>query len=149
MRLQDLYNTREQVYCSIQFDPVNQWLYATWAGPVPTSDAERGAEAYLSTLRHFYSPALLNDNSQISGPWFDSTDWLEQIWAPAAAALGLRFIAHVTAPGMLAATADVAARQPFGEQFELQIFDDLATAQDWLRAQLRTLKRAEEKSPTG
>lgn len=34
---------------------------------------------------------------------------------------------------MLAATADVAARRPFGSQFELQIFDDLTEAQRWLR----------------
>ncbi|RTQ52467.1 hypothetical protein EJV47_05500 [Hymenobacter gummosus] len=135
MRLQDLYNQDEQVYCSIQFDPANRWLQANWAGFVPTRDAERGAEAYLSSLRHFPSPCLLNDNSQLSGPWFSSTAWLEHIWAPVAAERGLRYVAHVTPPHLLASTADVAARRPFGEQFELQIFDDLTMARQWLRSQ--------------
>lgn len=139
MRLQDLYNQDEHVYCSIQLDPVHRWLYATWQGFVPTKDAERGAEAYLSALRHFPSPCLLNDNSRLSGPWFDSTGWLEHIWAPAAAALGLRYVAHVTPPHLLGVTADVAARRPFGNQFELQIFDDLNQARDWLRSQQRLM----------
>ncbi|RAK69823.1 STAS/SEC14 domain-containing protein [Hymenobacter edaphi] len=140
MRLQDLYNRSEQVYCSIHHDPVDRWLYAAWEGFVPTDDAERGAEAYLSSLRHFPSPCLLNDNSRQSGPWFDSTAWLEHIWAPTATQLGLRYVAHVTPPYLLAATADVAARRPFGEQFELQIFDDLDQARHWLRSQQLTLR---------
>ncbi|KAA9339654.1 hypothetical protein F0P96_03305 [Hymenobacter busanensis] len=132
MRLHDLYNDDEHLYCSIQFDAANQWLYATWQGYVPTPDAERGAEAYLTELRQRHCPGLLNDNSRIAGPWFDSTAWLEQIWAPQAAELGLRYVAHVTPPDGFAASLDVAARRPFGTQFELQIFDDLTAAQDWL-----------------
>ncbi|OON70149.1 hypothetical protein [Hymenobacter sp. CRA2] len=142
MRLLDLYNQDEQLYCSIQLDRANEWIYATWMGYVPTDDAERGAEAYLSSLKHFTCPYLLNDNSRISGPWFDSTTWLEHVWAPVASELGLRYIAHVTPPDMLDTTADVADRRPFGNQFELQIFDDMAAAQEWLHSKQQLIRQA-------
>jgi hypothetical protein len=38
---------------------------------------------------------LLNDNSQLTGPWFESTDWLAHVWLPQAEHLGLRYVAHV------------------------------------------------------
>jgi hypothetical protein len=54
-----------------------------------------GAEAYLFHAVQTPSAMLLNDNSQLTGPWFESTDWLAHVWLPQAEHLGLRYVAHV------------------------------------------------------
>jgi hypothetical protein len=134
MRLHDLYNGHEQPYCSVSLENDNQWLRAVWRGDVPLQDAERGAQTYLEALRQVRAPFLLNDNSLIAGPWFDSTEWLVSVWAPQAAALGLRYIAHVTPPGVFSITAEALTYRPFGKQFELQVFDNVEEAEIWLRS---------------
>jgi len=54
-----------------------------------------GAEAYLRHAVTQPSPFLLNDNSRLQGPWFESLDWLLDVWTPQAARLGLRYVAHI------------------------------------------------------
>jgi hypothetical protein len=73
---------------------------------------------------------LLNDNSQITGPWFDSVDWLQRVWAPQAASLGLRYVAHVAQPHTEADLGSVLVSEPFSNHFEVQVFsssEDAAT----------------------
>lgn len=74
---------------------------------------------------------LLNDNSQLSGPWFERVDWLAHVWVPQAKRLGLRYVAHVVQTDrhydiltLLKLTAI---------PFELEIFSEVADAQRWLR----------------
>jgi hypothetical protein len=62
---------------------------------------------------------LLNDNSQIKGPWFDSVDWLQRVWAPQAASLGLRYVAHVAQPHTEADLGSVLVSEPFSNHFEV------------------------------
>ncbi|MGI4742679.1 MAG: hypothetical protein ACRYG7_46565 [Janthinobacterium lividum] len=93
-----------------------------------------GALNYLAQAGPFHSLYLLNDNTRLQGPWFDSVEWLERVWLPAAIQLGLRYIAHVvqadTHHDILTLTCPV----PITDVLELQLFDDVASAQEWLRA---------------
>ncbi|UOQ51381.1 hypothetical protein [Hymenobacter cellulosivorans] len=75
---------------------------------------------------------LLNDNSGVTGPWFDSIDWLEHVWAPQVAALGLRYVAHVLPTNDFPSVLPPA--NTFAGQFELQIFSTVAEAEQWLRS---------------
>jgi len=93
----------------------------------------RGAEAYLQYAAQSNCPFLLNDNSQLRGPWFDSFDWLVDVWVPKAAQLGLRAVAHVVQADQ--ASDSLTTRLPFPLPFELQIFQSPADAQHWLSQQ--------------
>jgi hypothetical protein len=122
---------RDHSSCALRYDEVEHWLCATWRGYVDPLEAIRGAEAYLLYAAHAPSARLLNDNSQLSGPWFESVDWLAHVWVPQAERLGLRYVAHVT-------QADghhdiLTLLEPAVLPFDLQIFDDLSDAQHWLR----------------
>lgn len=91
----------------------------------------RGAEAYLRHAAHTASPYLLNDNSQLRGPWFDSLDWLAEVWVPQAAAMGLRYVPHVL---QMDRHSDILPRRlPAAVPFDLQIFDNVGDTEHWLQ----------------
>lgn len=122
---------RDHSSCALFYDETEHWLCATWRGYVDPVEAMHGAEAYLAHAIQTPSAMLLNDNSQLTGPWFESTDWLAHVWLPQAERLGLRYVAHVV-------QADqhddiVTSLKPTNLPFELQIFHELAQAQHWLR----------------
>lgn len=123
---------RDHSSCALTYDETERWLRATWRGYIDPIEAMHGAEAYLQHALGTPSPFLLNDNSQLSGPWFESTDWLAHVWLPQAQRLGLRYVAHVV-------QADgrhdiLTLLKPTESPFDLQIFSTVTDAAHWLRA---------------
>lgn len=118
--------------CMLSHEP-GGWLRATWRGFVDTEEAMRGAESYLRTLAGLRSPLLLNDNVALLGPWFDSVEWLERIWLPQARQMGLRYIAHVVQADSLSDILTVMLRGGPVSGVEIQIFQQVAEAEAWLR----------------
>ena len=122
---------RDHSTCALTYEPENHWLRATWRGFTDPAEAMRGAEAYLRLAARTPCPLLLNDNSALRGPWFDSLDWLAEVWVPQAGRLGLRCVAHVLQADR---HSDVLPpHMPAAVPFELQIFRNLAEAEEWLR----------------
>ena len=119
--------------CTLTYEEANHWLRATWRGFVDPEEALRGAQSYLDSLAEFRCPLLLNDNTALHGPWFDSLDWLERVWVPQATRLGLRHVAHVVQADTLHDIITGMHRYPTGHFFDLQIFDQVTEAEDWLR----------------
>lgn len=117
----------------LTFEEQDQWLRATWSGLVGNYEAMQGAKAYLDKVAPFPCACLLNDNQALRGPWFNSVEWLEHAWLPQAQHLGLRYIAHVvqanTGTDILTLTDS-----HYVEHLELQLFDDVEHAQEWLRS---------------
>jgi hypothetical protein len=120
--------------CTLTYEESNGWLRATWRGFIDSEEANRGADSYLKQLADIRCPYLLNDNTALRGPWFDSLDWLMRIWAPQAARMGLRYVAHVVQADTKHDTVTSAPLNPATCLFELQLFDNLAEAEEWLRS---------------
>jgi hypothetical protein len=120
-------------HCITEYIPAERWLRTTWQGFVSPADAEQGAQTVLEPLQSEPIPYLLNDNSQIQGPWFDSVSWLQRVWAPQAARLGLRYVAHVAQPHTEDDLGMVLQHHPFRNLFEVQVFSAVADATTWLR----------------
>lgn len=59
---------------------------------------------------------LLNDNSRIQGPWFDSMNWLQRARPHTKDDLG-----------------SILWHNPFDNLFEVQVFLSVDEASDWLR----------------
>ena len=119
--------------CILSEEP-GGWLRATWRGFVDMQEALRGADSYLRTLQGLRNPYLLNDNVELMGPWFDSIEWLERVWVPQATAIGLRYVAHVVQADSLSDILTVNFKQGTTGPIELQIFQQVAEAEAWLRA---------------
>lgn len=119
--------------CTVYYNKPPGWLRAVWLGYVDATEAHIGASRLLEVEEQLRCPYLLNDNSGLQGPWFDSMDWLSQVWLPQAAALGLRYVAHVPQPGDLAGEMAAVNQAPLPEEVEIQVFDVAADAEQWLR----------------
>jgi hypothetical protein len=118
--------------CTLTFDEPNGWLRATWRGFIDSEEANYGASQYLEQLATISCPYLLNDNTGLRGPWFDSLDWLMRIWAPQAARMGLRYVAHVVQADTRHDTITEAPLNPATCLFDLQLFDNVLMAEEWL-----------------
>lgn len=93
-----------------------------------------GALNYLAQVGPFHSLYFLNDNTDLRGPWFNSIEWLDRVWLPQAIHLGLRYIAHVVQADTHSDILTLTCPVPITDVLELQLFDDVASAQEWLRA---------------
>jgi hypothetical protein len=119
--------------CTLTLEEPDQWLRATWRGFIDPEEAYRGASNYLEQLSTIHCPYLLNDNTALHGPWFDSVEWLMRIWAPQAARMGLRYVAHVVQADTKHDTITATPRNPAACLFDLQLFDNVPEAEEWLR----------------
>ena len=117
----------------LMFEESNQWLRASWRGFLDPYEVMRGAEHYLAQTAPFPCPYLLNDNSNLRGAWFDSVEWLERAWLPRALELGLRYIAHVVPPLARMDMLTLHFPAPLVGSLELQVFQHVAEAEEWLR----------------
>ncbi len=120
--------------CKLTFEQHQGWLRATWTGQINTNDAMDGARSYLNRVGPLHCLYLLNDNMALHGPWFDSIEWLERAWLPQAIQLGLRYIAHVVQADTHTDILTLTYPSPLVGLVELQFFDDVAPAEDWLRS---------------
>lgn len=118
--------------CVLQYEEAAQWLSATWSGLIGHAEAVQGATGYLDKVENHPSQFLLNNNLALHGPWFNSVEWLEQTWLPKAQQLGLRYIAHVVQADSGCDILTLTSSAYMNELVELQLFYNLAEAQDWL-----------------
>ncbi|WP_426491780.1 hypothetical protein [Hymenobacter sp. 102] len=131
--LQRLLSTPDDaVYCQLTYDPKSHWLRTKWQGFVGPDLAMQGGVASLEMLNIYHCPYLLNDNSALEGPWFDSVYWLTREWGPAAARAGLRYVAHVTQAHKFATSFTATPVHMLFTAFEIQLFDTTTEAVEWL-----------------
>lgn len=122
---------QDRSFCDLFYNEAEGWLQAVWRGYVDQKEAQWGAQVYLEQVKRMPSAFLLNDNSGLLGPWFESLEWLVDVWVPEAHQLGLRYVAHVVQADQ---HHDVLTDRLHGTApFELQIFQDPADARRWLR----------------
>ena len=126
--------------CTLSFEEPDGWLRATWRGFVDPAEALRGAENYLAHAAPFKCPYLLNDNLALRGPWFDSLEWLERVWLPHALTLGLRYVAHVVQADTRTDILTLNFPEPLVGVVDLQIFEQVAHAEMWLRSCQQRIK---------
>lgn len=131
MHLNTNVDLQDKSFCDLSYNKAEGWLQAIWQGYVDQTEAHWGAQSYLQHVARMPSAFLLNDNSGLQGPWFESLEWLVDVWVPQAKLLGLRYVAHVVQADQ---HHDVLTDRLHGAApFELQIFHDPADARQWLR----------------
>ncbi|MBT9393626.1 hypothetical protein KLP40_10675 [Hymenobacter sp. NST-14] len=117
----------------ISYDTENQWLYADWQGEHTQDSARVGCHHIQTALGQYPTSKLLNDNSNLSRPQMQLTEWGVN-WLREMYGQGLRFVAWVYAP-------DYPGRKPsdalvrYLEKPTVLAFDDVATAFLWLSRQ--------------
>ncbi len=129
----ELKNESGQIFLTIEFDALNQWVYANWSGYQTRASIRQGADTYLEVLAQYNCPYLLNDNRWVAGPWSQVTEWITQDWVPRAIALGLIHFAHVISPESLARLSAENLQHRISASLQMQIFENAEKAKEWLR----------------
>jgi hypothetical protein len=127
---------RDHSSCALSYNEAEGWIEGVWQGYVDQTEAMQGAEAYLQHAITRPSPFLLNDNSKLQGPWFESLDWLLDVWTPQAARLGLRYVAHIVQADQHHDIFTERLLRTGTLPYELQLFQNGADARAWLREQV-------------
>ena|SRR6478736_3584915 len=112
--------------------PDNSYIHARWIGVQSLETVMRGGELYINMLLENPCEKLLNDHSELIGPWLVATDWIAQEWTPKVRALGLKYMAQVLAPGIYGQLSFHELHQRIDHDFSITMFDDAFSAQHWL-----------------
>ena len=129
--IQELKSPTGRVYLTIDTDTANRWILVDWIGYLTADSIRAGAQAYTDALAKSSFSCVLNDTRSVRGPWDHSMDWVINVWAPNAAAAGLKHFAMVSTPESL---ADGSAANFYAQltAFQAEVFDNLSSARAWL-----------------
>ncbi|KAA9345545.1 hypothetical protein [Adhaeribacter soli] len=113
--------------------PDNAFIHARWIGIQSVATVMEGGNFYVSMLQKQPCPRLLNDHSELIGPWEVANEWIASDWTPKVRALGLQYMAQVLAPGIYGKMSFHQLHQRIEGQFEIMMFDKEAPARKWLQ----------------
>lgn len=129
--IQEFKSPTGRVFLTIETDTFNRWILVDWIGYLTADSIRTGAAAYTEALAKSGFSCVLNDTRSVRGPWDHSMDWVINVWAPNAAAAGLKHFAMVSTPESL---ADGSAANFYAQltAFQAEVFDNLSSARAWL-----------------
>ncbi|WP_162910697.1 hypothetical protein [Hymenobacter oligotrophus] len=122
------------VYLTAERNRTEGWIYARWSGIQTLSTVTEGGLAYLDMLRDEPCAKLLNDHSELVGPFSEANDWIAQVWTPRTIEAGLRYFAQVLAPGIFGQLSLQDLHMRIGDLLEMRLFDNIDEAKNWLRS---------------
>ena len=122
------------MYLTAERNREEGWIYAHWVGVQTRHTVMEGGMAYVEMLRAEPCSKLLNDHRELVGRFLDANDWIAQVWTPLIMQAGLRYFAHVLSPGIFGQISIEDLHQRIGNQFEMQFFEDIEAAKEWLRS---------------
>ena len=118
------------------YDLVNKWLYVTWRGEHDEKSSLAGCVTVLNKVRQTKITRILNDSSQVLDGWSELVRWIGQEFFQVLADEGVVAIAWVTAHDW-PARADIDKVIGFTTRPLVDIFEDVESAYNWLRAMHR------------
>ena len=128
----ELFNSMGIVFFSTEYDHRHDWVYNYWKGYQTFDNVVAGAKACLAKLQEHHCSRILNDNSQVSGPWDHANPWIRKEWMPQAIKAGLKYFAHVVTPNTLTEMSAKDMHRNAAGIFEMRVFSDLREARTWL-----------------
>jgi hypothetical protein len=134
----EIRNRFGEVYLTIEYHDASQLVYNNWLGYQTYASIVAGANICLKLIAEHHCPYLLNDNSQVVGPWDHTLEWLTTDWAPRAMTAGLTHFAHIVSPDSFAAFSAHNMHTEINQNFQMSIFDSIIEGLDWLRAAQRS-----------
>ncbi len=129
MALRLLYETP---HLRLSYDYFNEWLVADWTGNQDLESVQTGCLQMLEAVRSERCHKVLNDNTLVTSMWSDAAEWGGRVWFPAMAEAGLEYFAWVYSPNVYSRLSTDLTLQ-YTSQPIIATFDDMETAQAWLR----------------
>jgi hypothetical protein len=72
---------------------------------------------------------VLNDNTEVTGPWQEAAEWTANVWFPDMISAGLKHFAWIFSPNIF---AELSARKAMPSSNVVKSFGSYQDAYDWL-----------------
>jgi len=132
MKLQ-IKNKFNKVYYTAEYNKTTNHIYGNWTGFITVEEVKEACLQCITLMEQTRCPNLLNDNSQVTGPWHGANEWIASVWMPKALSLGLKKFAHIVSPNIFAAmSVEQLVTKVEGLGFEMQTFPNEQVAKEWL-----------------
>ncbi|QHL86534.1 hypothetical protein GU926_03385 [Nibribacter ruber] len=135
MQINELKKVSGEVYFEVRRSPDNAYLFVNWVGRQSLESIMLGGNQILALLREQPCKAVINSNQELVGPWEVGVPYLALKWVPSAIALGLRYFAHITAPGVYGQRSYDLFKKSVQVPLLMHQFKEVSTAELWLEAQ--------------
>jgi hypothetical protein len=125
-------NANGDKYCTVIYDPGNQWVYDSWSGIFGSQENFRkGLMCVRDMMRQHHAPRGLSDTSNMVGSYDGSKAWVQAEIIPELVKAGLRHHAMVISQNIFSklSTKDYVMTM---KDYEVQLFDSLEKAKLWL-----------------
>lgn len=133
----DFHNSFGKLFLTTEYTSRHNWIYNNWLGLLATDGVKQGSLGILDLLVRTNCPYMLNDNRLLQGSWKQANDWIEHIWMPQALAAGLRYHAHIVAPGVFGQASAEDLHLRVGDHFQMRLFEEEDEARGWLQEMQR------------
>lgn len=118
----------------LSYNSKYNWIYSDWIGMHSLVTIQKAKGVVLEWFRETGATKYITDNSNVVGGWDTANDWLADVWTPKAVEAGMRYVAHIHAPGIYGKLSMKALQPRIENLITIQMFDDLSDAEDWLRS---------------
>lgn len=146
MQKLELKNHFGKVFFTLDYNEKDGFIYANWIGFVNVDNVIEGATKVLEAFESTLCPSFINDNRELTGPWKNANDWIENTWTPRALQSGLKNFAFVVSPNIFGelSAKDLGLRLD-NIGFEMQTFKDYDKAVAWIKERNLIIKALESK----
>jgi hypothetical protein len=116
----------------ISYDPDTGIMFCKWVGHQSTEVIQHCGAVMIRLLKERKIEKILNDNTEVNGPWMDAAEWTAQEWFPLMIQAGLKHFAWVLSQDIF---AELSAIEAMPESNAVCTFYSIAEAHRWLKAQ--------------
>ena len=124
----------KEAFITIEYDAVNQWIYANWIGYQTEASVMTGCEKMLEALQTFALSKVLNDNTHVIGIWTPAAPWVGNNWMPRMKAAGLKHFAWIYSPSRLSQVSTNESIQHTPLPDLIQTFYTIEEGKSWLQS---------------
>jgi hypothetical protein len=121
------------VFYEAYVDTQSNCLYGTWTGFINLNHVKAGGLVSLNLIKEYNCPYLINDNTNLIGPWQEANDWIEAFWTPQAIESGLRYIAHITSPTTFGKLSAEDLEKKVVGVLNMRLFKNKEQAEEWIK----------------
>ncbi|HYF70260.1 MAG TPA: hypothetical protein VD884_19105 [Ohtaekwangia sp.] len=116
----------------ISYDPDTRIMFCKWVGHQPKKVIQQCGLVMIRLLKERKVEKILNDNTEVSGPWMDAAEWTAHEWFPEIIGAGLKHFAWVLSRNIF---AELSAIEAMPASQVVCTFHSVPEAYGWLKAQ--------------
>lgn len=131
--METLKNSDGNVFYKSHLDTQSNCIYSTWIGYVNLNNVKSGCLVGLDLIKETNCPYIINNNTDLIGPWQHANEWIQEFWMPKAIEAGLRYMAHITSPDIFGKLSAKDLEKKAVGIFNMRLVQNMEQAEEWIK----------------